>query len=113
MSTTNWERIRARSFDGRYLFGSAEAILDDADWSRTFRADADEHGADIEVVDGYVYVVFRSEHNDCTGLPKPPDEVEEHEPDHDCFDNAVPYESDGALGHGFECGICGRFLQAG
>lgn len=32
---------------------------------------------------------------------------------HDCFDNAVPYESDGALGHGWECGICGKFLQAG
>jgi len=108
MSTTNWERIRARSFDGRYLFGSAEAILDDADWSRTFKADADEHGADIEVVDGYVYVVFRSEHNDCTGLPMPPNEH-----GHDCDENAVPYESDGALGHGWECGICGKFLQAG
>lgn len=35
------------------------------------------------------------------------------EPDHDCFDHAVPYESDGALGHGWECGRCGAFLQAG
>lgn len=25
----------------------------------------------------------------------------------------VPYESDGALGHGWECGRCGAFLQAG
>lgn len=25
----------------------------------------------------------------------------------------VPYESDGALGHGWECGKCGGFLQAG
>jgi hypothetical protein len=33
--------------------------------------------------------------------------------DHDCDDNAVPYKSDGALGHGWECGICGKFLQAG
>ncbi len=32
---------------------------------------------------------------------------------HDCMANAVPYVSDGALGHGFECGICGNFLQAG
>jgi hypothetical protein len=32
---------------------------------------------------------------------------------HVCDDNAVPYVSDGALGHGFECGICGAFLQAG
>jgi transcription initiation factor IIE alpha subunit len=32
---------------------------------------------------------------------------------HDCEEHAVPYESDGALGHGFECGICGKFLQAG
>ena len=33
--------------------------------------------------------------------------------DHRCFDYAVPYESDGALGHGWECGRCGKFLQAG
>lgn len=33
---------------------------------------------------------------------------------HDCWENAVPYtNSGGALGHGFECGRCGRFLQAG
>ena len=30
-----------------------------------------------------------------------------------CMDNAKPYTSDGALGHGFECGVCGKFLQAG
>ena len=29
---------------------------------------------------------------------------------HDCFDNAVPYKSDGPLGHGWNCGICNRFL---
>jgi hypothetical protein len=34
-------------------------------------------------------------------------------PDHDCMMNAVPYVSDGPLGHGWECGICGEFLQAG
>jgi hypothetical protein len=34
-------------------------------------------------------------------------------PAHDCYANAVPYESDGPLGHGWECGICGEFLQAG
>lgn len=34
-------------------------------------------------------------------------------PTHDCWANAVPYESDGALGHGWECGVCGTFLQAG
>jgi hypothetical protein len=32
---------------------------------------------------------------------------------HDCEANPVPYVSDGALGHGWECGICGKFLQAG
>ena len=32
---------------------------------------------------------------------------------HVCEDNPVPYVSDGALGHGWECGECGRFLQAG
>lgn len=34
-------------------------------------------------------------------------------PEHDCFANPVPYVSDGALGHGWECGLCGSFLQAG
>jgi hypothetical protein len=34
-------------------------------------------------------------------------------PPHDCWENPVPYESDGPLGHGWECGICGAFLQAG
>ncbi len=34
-------------------------------------------------------------------------------PTHKCDENAVPYESDGPLGHGFECGVCGKFLQAG
>lgn len=32
---------------------------------------------------------------------------------HDCADNAVPTMTDGPLGHGWECGICGKFLQAG
>ncbi len=32
---------------------------------------------------------------------------------HVCGDYAVAYESNGALGHGFECGMCGAFLQAG
>lgn len=35
-------------------------------------------------------------------------------PDHDCDENAVPYtNSGGPLGHGWECGVCGAFLQAG
>jgi hypothetical protein len=33
--------------------------------------------------------------------------------EHDCADHAVPYASAGALGHGWECGRCGAFLQAG
>lgn len=33
--------------------------------------------------------------------------------DHDCMDFEVPYTSDGALGHGWECGRCGAFIQAG
>ena len=32
---------------------------------------------------------------------------------HDCEAEPVPYVSDGALGHGFECGMCGKFIQAG
>ena len=33
--------------------------------------------------------------------------------EHDCWDNAVPYRGGGALGHGWQCGRCGDFLQAG
>ena len=35
--------------------------------------------------------------------------------DHDCWDNAQPYEfeEDGHRFHGWECGICGEFLQSG
>jgi hypothetical protein len=33
---------------------------------------------------------------------------------HNCWDNAVPYTgSGGPLNHGWECGYCGEFLQAG
>jgi len=33
---------------------------------------------------------------------------------HTCADNPVPYPSDdGALGHGWECGVCGLVLKAG
>lgn len=34
-------------------------------------------------------------------------------PEHDCMTNAVPCKTDGPLGHGWECGVCGEFLQAG
>lgn len=40
-------------------------------------------------------------------------ESEVEPPAHDCWENPVPYESDGPLGHGWECGVCGTFLQAG
>jgi len=40
-------------------------------------------------------------------------ESEVEPPVHDCWENPVPYESDGPLGHGWECGVCGAFLQAG
>ncbi len=33
--------------------------------------------------------------------------------EHDCMEYPVPYVSDGPLGHGYECGVCGAFLQAG
>lgn len=32
---------------------------------------------------------------------------------HNCMAHATLYQSDGALGHGWECGLCGSFLQAG
>jgi len=34
-------------------------------------------------------------------------------PPYDCWESPVPYESDGPLGHGWECGVCGAFLQGG
>lgn len=34
-------------------------------------------------------------------------------PAHDCFEEAVPILTNGPLGHGWACGICGTFLQAG
>lgn len=34
-------------------------------------------------------------------------------PEHNCEDHWTEYVSSGALGHGFECGVCGKFLQAG
>lgn len=49
--------------------------------------------------------------NNC-GLHKIED-LKKDEPDHDCWDHAGPYQSDGELGHGFECKKCGKFLQAG
>lgn len=33
--------------------------------------------------------------------------------DHDCMEHAVQCTTDGPLGHGWECGRCGNFLQAG
>lgn len=55
---TNWERIRARSYEGRYLFCSTR-LFGEAEWAwlRAFRAEAKEHGAEVEVSDGHVYVV--------------------------------------------------------
>jgi hypothetical protein len=32
---------------------------------------------------------------------------------HDCHEHAYPHPTDGPLGHGWSCGICGAFLQAG
>lgn len=33
--------------------------------------------------------------------------------EHDCWDEAIEYRIDGPIGHGWECGVCGTFLQAG
>jgi hypothetical protein len=46
----------------------------------------------------------------------PQPNVEQYPPGvllHKCDDHATYVETDGALGHGWECGLCGRFLQAG
>lgn len=38
----------------------------------------------------------------------------DNDPDPECVEHEpVPYQSDGPLGHGWECGRCGAFLQAG
>lgn len=39
--------------------------------------------------------------------------VKQPVPDHTCDVEAVPVRTDGALGHGFACQVCGRYLQAG
>jgi hypothetical protein len=44
----------------------------------------------------------------CQDAPSEPSE-----PPHVCDEHAVYIETDGPLGHGWECGICGEFLQAG
>lgn len=41
------------------------------------------------------------------------DQVNERFRDHDCAEHAVEVQTEGALGHGWECGRCGMFLQAG
>lgn len=60
---------------------------------------------------------LRAEIESARGLGRDPQrqlcEIASIEEGHNCDENAVPYTSDGALGHGWECGICGRFLQAG
>lgn len=38
--------------------------------------------------------------------PKPP-------PKHDCWENFVYTENDGALGQAYICGLCGELLQVG
>jgi len=102
MPLTNWKRLRKLSYNRRYCWGPEARMLDDADWYRDFQVEAKANGAEIEVVKGYVYVVFKKD-----TPPTPPKN------DHDCWENATPYTSDGPLGHGWECGICGKFLQAG
>ena len=32
---------------------------------------------------------------------------------HMCMEHAVPISTDGPIGHGWECSLCGSFLQAG
>lgn len=32
---------------------------------------------------------------------------------HNCWEEAVQVKTDGPIGHGWECGKCGAFLQAG
>ena len=41
------------------------------------------------------------------------DEVGDPTDGHVCYDHAVYVETGGAIGHGWECGLCGSFLQAG
>lgn len=34
-------------------------------------------------------------------------------PPHDCWEHPIPVTTEGPLGHGWECAVCGAFLQAG
>lgn len=69
---------------GEPLFNAHDAALADARMSEAFALLDDVYGVSLDAVGG-----------------------------HDCWDHAVPYVSDGPLGHGWECGLCGAFLQAG
>ena len=57
-TVTDWTDIRRKAHEGRYLFGSVERIAAEARWMRRFRQEATEHGAEIEITRGHVYVVF-------------------------------------------------------
>ena len=58
---TDWDRVRERAHEGRYLFCSCERMDDpDGSWLRGFRKEAADHGARIEVSSGHVFVVFDS-----------------------------------------------------
>ena len=48
---------------------------------------------------------------DCGVVLLSADRPEEEE--HDCMEHAYPHGTDGPLGHGWSCGVCGEFLQAG
>jgi hypothetical protein len=34
-------------------------------------------------------------------------------PEHDCMEHAYPHATDGPLGHGWSCGVCGALIQVG
>lgn len=41
------------------------------------------------------------------------EQIEQRCADHDCQEHATYILTDGPIGHGWECGVCGDFLQAG
>ena len=56
---TNWDNLRLKAHEGRYLWGSVERVTDDGGpWLKAFKAQAPEFGAEVVVEGPYVYITF-------------------------------------------------------
>lgn len=63
---TDWSNVRRKAHEGRYLWGSVTHFRNDQafDWLKRFKAQAPEHGAEVVVENGYIYVTFPEDMTD-------------------------------------------------